>query len=253
MKKSELKAMEELIHHPYPLMFVTISGAHLYGFPSKDSDFDLRGAHILPIHEVVGLKKGPETVEKDEVRQGKEVDLVTHDISKYFTLMLKKNGYVLEQVLSPLAVRSSEEHKELIEITSQCVTRYHGHHYIGFSRNQWSLFLKETPHRIKPLLYIYRVLLTGIHLMRTGKVEANLLHLNEEFKLPFIHDLVKKKTEGAEKETLSEVDLEFHRKQVEGLSVDLEQAMEDSDLPEAPGAKDALNDLLIRLRMKHIS
>jgi uncharacterized protein len=26
--------------HPYPLLFATISGAHLYGFPSPDSDFD---------------------------------------------------------------------------------------------------------------------------------------------------------------------------------------------------------------------
>ena len=34
--------------HPYPLLFATISGAHLYGFPSPDSDFDLRGAHVLP-------------------------------------------------------------------------------------------------------------------------------------------------------------------------------------------------------------
>jgi hypothetical protein len=31
---------------PYPLLFATVSGAHLYGFPSPDSDFDLRAAHI---------------------------------------------------------------------------------------------------------------------------------------------------------------------------------------------------------------
>jgi uncharacterized protein len=30
---------------PYPLLFVTISGVHLYGFPSPDSDYDLRGVH----------------------------------------------------------------------------------------------------------------------------------------------------------------------------------------------------------------
>ncbi len=33
---------------PYPLVFATVSGAHLYGFPSIDSDFDLRGVHVLP-------------------------------------------------------------------------------------------------------------------------------------------------------------------------------------------------------------
>ena len=48
---------------PYPLLFATISGAHLYGFPSPDSDFDLRGAHVLPLEKVVGLEVRTETVE----------------------------------------------------------------------------------------------------------------------------------------------------------------------------------------------
>ena len=34
----------EAAGHPYPLLFATVSGAHLYGFPSLDSDYDLRGA-----------------------------------------------------------------------------------------------------------------------------------------------------------------------------------------------------------------
>lgn len=42
---------------PWPLVFATISGAHLYGFPSPDSDFDLRGTHILPARLVVGLDR----------------------------------------------------------------------------------------------------------------------------------------------------------------------------------------------------
>jgi predicted nucleotidyltransferase len=50
-------------HQPYPLLFMTISGAHLYGFPSSDSDYDLRGVHILPTPEVVGLEELQETLE----------------------------------------------------------------------------------------------------------------------------------------------------------------------------------------------
>ena len=42
---------------PYPLLFATISGAHLYGFPWPDSDYDLRGAHVLPLEAVVGLER----------------------------------------------------------------------------------------------------------------------------------------------------------------------------------------------------
>src|SRR5258706_8802904 len=52
---------------PYPLLFATISGAHLYGFPSPDSDFDLRGAHVLPLEKVVGLEVRDETVEQEMI------------------------------------------------------------------------------------------------------------------------------------------------------------------------------------------
>ncbi|HTD85346.1 MAG TPA: nucleotidyltransferase domain-containing protein, partial [Candidatus Binatia bacterium] len=53
--------IDSRLHHivaaqPYPLLFATISGAHLYGFPSPDSDYDLRGAHVLPLYAVVGLE-----------------------------------------------------------------------------------------------------------------------------------------------------------------------------------------------------
>jgi len=87
-----------------------------YGFPSPDSDFDLRGAHVLPLREVVGLQTGPETIERSGIRAGLEIDLVTDDARKFFGLLLKKNGYVLEQVLSPLIVQTTPEHAELREI-----------------------------------------------------------------------------------------------------------------------------------------
>src|SRR5258705_599036 len=98
---------------PYPLLFATISGAHLYGFPSPDSDFDLRGAHVLPLDKIVGLEIRDETVEDSRVIEGLEMDIVSHDVRKFFKLLLKKNGYVLEQLFSPLIVHTSPEHEEL--------------------------------------------------------------------------------------------------------------------------------------------
>ncbi|MEW5857322.1 MAG: nucleotidyltransferase domain-containing protein [Cyanobacteriota bacterium] len=234
---------------PYPLLFATISGAHLYGFPSPDSDYDLRGSHILPVPEVVGLDIGRETIEVSEVRNNLEIDLVTHDIKKFFSLLLKKNGYVLEQLYSPLMLHTTPEHEELKEIGKGCITRHHSHHYLGFANTQWRLFEKENPHRVKPLLYVYRVLLTGIHLMRTGVIEANLVHLNDVFKLPYIPDLIERKLAGAEKSILEDADIAFHQREFERLRGELEEASQSSHLPESPSSKDALNDLLVRLRL----
>jgi uncharacterized protein len=111
---------------PYPLLFATISGAHLYGFPSPDSDFDLHGAHVLPLEKVVGLEVREETVEDSRVVEGLacraeahekeepafaeehrlyslrpdiigggrrlEMDIVSHDVRKFFRMLLKKNS-----------------------------------------------------------------------------------------------------------------------------------------------------------------
>src|SRR5262245_58526291 len=139
---------KQVEQHPYPLVFATISGAHLYGFPSPDSDYDLRGIHRLPLEEVVGLKTGNETIEKSGIHDGLEIDLVTHDAKKFFGLMLKKNGYVLEQVFSPLVVHTTLEHAELKEISKNCITKHHAHHYFGFAETQWKLFARESPPKI---------------------------------------------------------------------------------------------------------
>lgn len=247
--------MQQLIpiisDQPYPFLFATISGAHLYGFPSPDSDYDLRGSHILPVPEVVGLETGRETIELSQIRDRLEIDLVTHDIKKFFLMLLKKNGYVLEQLYSPLVIHTTPEHEELKVIAKSCITRYHVHHYLGFSQTQWRLF--EEDRRVKPLLYIYRVLLTGIYLMQTGIVEANLVHLNEIFKLPYIPDLITRKLEGAEKAVLVDADLDFHQKEFTRLRGELEAAFENSKLPEEPSAKEDLHNLLVRLRMSSIA
>lgn len=239
-----------IAEQPFPLVFATISGAHLYGFPSPDSDYDVRGVHLLPLSEIVGLNEARETIEVSKIEDNLELDLVTHDAKKFFSLLLKKNGYVLEQLFSPLVLKTSDAHQELKEIAKSCITRHHAHHYFGFAATEWKLFEKENPHRVKPLLYVFRVLLTGIYLMRTGEIEANLVALNENvFKLPYLPELIRRKLEGAEKGILEEADLDFYRNEYERLRGELQAAFEKSALPEIPSGKEALNDLLIRLRL----
>jgi uncharacterized protein len=241
------KILEE---QPYPLIFATISGAHLYGFPSPDSDYDLRGVHVLPIRGVVGLGPIRETIEASGMRDRLELDLVTHDVKKFMGLMLKKNGYVLEQLYSPLILHTTPEHEELKQLGRGCITKHHAHHYFGFAETQWMLFEKESPRRVKPLLYVYRVLLTGIHLMDSGEVEANLLRLNEHFKLPYIDELVSRKLSGPEKSALPETDIGFHQAEYTRLRGELQQVFDASTLPQTPTSQRAMNDLLVRIRMK---
>lgn len=61
---------------PVPI-FATISGAHLYGFASRDSDVDLRGAFLHPLRAMLSLHAPRETITVKE--EGDiELDRVAH-------------------------------------------------------------------------------------------------------------------------------------------------------------------------------
>ncbi|WP_432995542.1 nucleotidyltransferase domain-containing protein [Dactylosporangium sp. CA-233914] len=231
--------------HPYPLIFATVSGAHLYGFASLDSDLDLRACHVLPLDAVVGVMTGPETVESGGVREGMELDVVSQELAKFIRLLLKPNGYVLEQLLSPLVIRTGALHAELKSLAPHCLTPEHARHYLGFAAGQWQLFTKTG--ELKPALYTLRVLHTGIHLMRTGEIQADLRVLNT---LPYVPDLIEAKRAGEhDRLPAALVSPERLESDVARLTAELESARGASKLPPSPSAAPALNDLLVRVRL----
>lgn len=233
-----------------PLVFATVSGAHLYGFPSKDSDVDLRGVHLLATSELAGLRYGPETVERMWEHEGTELDLVTHDIAKFARLLLRPNGYVAEQLLSPLIVHTTEAHAELKSLVPGFLTSRHAHHYRGFAKTQWRLF--ERNGELKPLLYTFRALLTGVHLMRTGEVQAHLPSLIEAQGGPrYLPELIAAKVDG-EHRPLDSVpgapDAEMLAADVLEWLEWLDVAENGSALPQEPSVHEELHQLVLRLR-----
>ncbi|UXY26683.1 nucleotidyltransferase domain-containing protein [Streptomyces sp. HUAS TT20] len=235
-----------IAEQPDPLLFATVSGAHLYGFPSQDSDLDLRGVHLLPAADLVGLREPAETRSRTWVHHGVELDLVTHDLRKFVRLMLRRNGYVLEQLLSPLVVHTTDAHRELAELAAGVLTSHHAHHYRGFAATQWRLF--EKTGELKPLLYTFRVLLTGIHLMRSGQVQAHLPTLAAGPDAPAcLPELIAAKAER--EHGAAEVDHARVEAEVERLHAVLDEARSNSKLPDAPSAHDALHDFVVRVRL----
>jgi predicted nucleotidyltransferase len=231
---------------PRPV-FATVSGAHLYGFASPDSDVDLRGAFMLRARELLGLSPAAETLTVAETARV-ELDWVAHDVRKFARLLTGHNGYVLEQLYSPLVVVSTPAFEELRELGRGCVTRPTVRHYQGFARGRRAR-LREPDPTVKHLLYAYRVLLTGIHLMRTGEVVANVQALNEAFRLGEIDELVARKRQGAEAMRLAPAELALHERALDALEASLLAAHAASALPEAPTTVAALDDFVVRIRL----
>jgi predicted nucleotidyltransferase len=178
---------------------------------------------------------------------GVEVEMVSHDVGKYLRLLARHNGYVLEQIFSPLVVLGQDVLECLRPLARRCVTRTCYRHYRGFLNTQLRLLEKEPVKKAKTLLYAYRVVLSGIHLLRTGEVQANLIELNRSFGLPFVDDLIRRK-QAREQGVLTELDYEWHRAELGRWEADLDTAFAASGLPEVPPWEE-LNCFLLGLRL----
>ena len=235
----------------HPPLLVVVSGAHLYGFPSADSDVDLRGAHLLPVPALLGLDTPTQTVTRTWDDAGLEIDLVSHDLGKFLSLLLQQNGNYLEQLFSPLIVWQTPWAEELRGLVPQgTIARHVYHAYAGYARGQWQMWQKETetgPARLKPLLYAYRVSLTGLHLLRTGEVNANLTELAPVYGYSHLLELVEAKQQ--EKAAIP-LPIDEHNAALADLQEQLHEAYTTSHLPEKPTNRPALNDFLVRARLQ---
>jgi predicted nucleotidyltransferase len=240
-------ALESIARRGPTPVFATVSGAHLYGFASPDSDVDLRGAFLLPVRAFLGLQAPQETLAIEE-RGAFELDWVAHDLRKFVRLLTQHNGYVLEQLYSPLVVIATPAFEELRVLARGCITRPTVRHYQGFARGRRKR-LREPAPTVKHLLYAYRVLLSGIHLMRSGEVLADVNELNRAFRITAIDELVARKSAGAEQLLLREGELALHERALDELEGELERAYAASGLPDEVDDLEALEDFVVRTRL----
>ncbi len=240
---------ELVLTGPTPV-FATISGAHLYGFESADSDVDIRGVFSLKLDERLSLKEETSTFERSFDQAGLEIDWVAHDIRKFARLMTRRNGYVLEQLYSPLLVFDGGWLEELREVGQGCMIRHLFHHYRGFIANK----LKDVvgpAGTVKDMLYAYRVVLTGIHVLKAGQILAHLPSLLELYPQPGVRDLIDRKQHGKEYTALETADIVTHIPCLERLAAELETSFLSSKLPDEVTTYGALDDVVIRICRAH--
>lgn len=246
-RKSEGLA-QFLAGHPHPLLYATVHGSRLYGFDTPESDWDLRGCHVLPVEQVLGLQGGPETVTRKREAAGAGVELVTHEVKKVFRLLLRSNGNVLEEVLSPLVLATGDFHTELKDIVGQCVSRKHAGHYLGMASQALSVLQKPGKGRVKYALHLYRALLTGIHLMETGDLECSLPALNCRARFSHVDELLGRRAAGPGEQGLTGEEIAFMAGEFNRLMLELKEATDRSSLPAQAQGGARLNDLLVRIR-----
>jgi hypothetical protein len=237
---------------PGRVLLCAVTGSHYYGFPSPDSDLDLKGMHLAPAESFLGLSGPPETHDRLEVFEGTECDLTTHEAQKALLLLLRGNGNMLERIFSPFQLVDTTELRDLKTLARGCLSRRFFWHYRGFFKGICREHETKGERRAKTLLYAYRVALTGAHLLKTGEVVGNLMDIAEAYGFPEAIELAEAKRAGAEKGSLPPGEDERHRAAWPRLTDLLEQARDASPLPEEASNAPELSAWLTETRMREL-
>lgn len=236
---------------PRGALAVGVTGAHYYGFPSPDSDLDLKGVHVAPTREVVSLRPPPGAIDFLGRFEGREIDFTSHELVDALRLLLKGNGNILERILSPLQLLDSARVAELQALARDAVSRRFFHHYRGFFRRSRENWRAAKPGTVKGVLYAYRSALTGIHLLRTGECVGDVTRLAPVYGFGQVASLAAIKAAGREHDALhpdTRFDADLER--LDGL---LEEAHAGSPLPDETTNGSALDDFLVRMRKEALA
>jgi uncharacterized protein len=236
---------------PGRIVLCAVTGAHMYGFPSPDSDLDLKGMHLMPTTSLLGLHPKTEAHDITEIFDGVECDLTTHELGRALALLLNGNGNMLERVLSPIQLYETLELGELQVLARGTISKRFARHYGGFFKG--CCREHELRRTAKTMLYSYRAALTGVHLLRTGELEANLLTLAPRYGFDDVADLATLKASGTEHGPLPDYLHAHHTSRWPELQTLLDDAELDSQLSELPGNVDVIEAWLARLRLADLN
>jgi predicted nucleotidyltransferase len=224
---------------------VYLSGAHAYGFPSPDSDLDLKAIHVARTADLLGFEPPPPTSDRAEVIEGVEIDYTSNELSHALAGMLAGNGNFLERALGRTTAASSTLLDELRPLARRMLSRRVHRHYRGFAQNQLR-FLEKEP-TVKKLLYVLRTTATGIHLLLTGELSADLTELMDRYGVADAVALIEQKRAG-ERVGLDPALIEAWRPRVDALFARLDEAQTTSPLPEAPTNEAEVREWLLAVR-----
>jgi uncharacterized protein len=230
-------------------LLVSLSGAHAYGFPSPDSDLDLKAVHVDPTERLLGFPLSSTTAERLEVVEGVEVDYSSNEIGHVLRGVLKGNGNYVERFLSGYLVSSTPEAEELSALVRASLSRRLHRHYHGFATQQHQEWERGDRASAKKLLYVLRTALTGVHALREGEIVTDVTRLLARYGLGDAAALVEQKRRGERSELPTQLRTAWASRVGEVFAL-LDRAAAESPLPAESANAVQLERWLIDARLR---
>ncbi len=198
---SELKGIEA--EENVRVLYAVESGSRAWGFPSRDSDYDVRFIYVRPATFYLSIITGRDVIEKPIAD---DLDISGWDLRKALQLFQKSNPSILEWLHSSThyfeRLNTGERFRTL---EPRYVTlRSSMYHYISLAEGQFSRYMQGENVPVKKYFYVLRPVLACRWLVAHGTFppldfETLMQQLPEESDLTrAIRDLLRRKLAGDE-------------------------------------------------------
>jgi predicted nucleotidyltransferase len=211
------------------VIYRCVVGSRAFGLGTEESDIDRRGIYLPPADLHWSLYGVPEQLENEETQ------VAYWELQKFLVMALKANPNILECLFTPLVEYVTPLAQELLDMRDAFLSRvvyqtFNGYVISQFKRMQADL---RNQGKVKPkhVMHLIRLLLSGIHVLRTGTV---LVDVGK-----FRNDLLAIKTGEMPWD-----DIEAWRMQLHG---EFDRAFEQTSLPERPDYE-RVNNFLMKAR-----
>ncbi|HAS39761.1 MAG TPA: nucleotidyltransferase [Microscillaceae bacterium] len=203
--QNELAKIEE--SQDIEILYACESGSRAWGFPSPDSDYDVRFIYRHAREKYLSIHPPEDNI---NLFITKDLDFNGWEIRKALHLFGKSNVSLYEWMQSDMVYQQKTDFVILLrELAPQYFSpRAAVHHYLGIARNTFEGALQEPEVKIKKYFYALRTILSACWIVQHQEIPPlqfqKLLPLINDSKLmAIIEDLLSQKTQAKEGETIA--------------------------------------------------
>lgn len=161
--------------HNIQILLAVESGSRAWGFPSPDSDYDVRFLYCHPLEWYLSLDEQKDSL---NVMDG-ELDLSGWELRKSLRLLRKTNAPLLEYLQSPILYLEQEGFREaMLRLGREQFSGRAGlHHYLSMAVKYYTLCQEAEEVKLKHYFYLLRTTLASLWIIEKQSLPPMELQL----------------------------------------------------------------------------
>lgn len=236
----KIKELEQI--HSIRILYACESGSRAWGFPSTDSDYDVRFIYAQKQEWYLSIFENKDVI---ELPVNKVLDINGWDLKKTLRLLSKHNAVLFEWIQSPIIYSLNEPFlKEIKEIAAPYFSPVAAlHHYLSIAKK---CYADCSNSKLKKFFYCLRSTLAGMWIVQNKSVPP--MELNQLLPIIEKKDLVEKiqalvKLKATHDESyFHPLDKELEEFLIEGIAI-----CENASLPSSNAPIETLNNFFRKM------